>query len=208
MPSFRHRPNSAGFSYGDEMVGIVFGVGFNDVSPISNGGSHIESYATWKNMLKRCYDIEWQAVNKTYAGCHVSKEWLTFSNFKMWFDERCIAGWQIDKDMLFPGNKVYSKDKCLFVPKSLNSFLTAHDSDRGDYPIGVHYHKRKGKFIAQISVNGVREQIGAYDSPRDAHEAWFNRKIELAYEHKILCDSIDARLFDGVLLKIKSMREE
>lgn len=189
------------------MVGIVFGVGLNDVSPISYGGVHIESYAAWKNMLKRCYDLKWQGRNKTYEGCIVSSEWLTFSNFKRWFDSRYLSGWQIDKDLLDPGNKLYSSETCLFVPKSLNSFLTAHDSARGPYPLGVHYHKKKRKFISQISVNGSREQIGAYNSPAEAHEAWFNRKMELAYEYKYLCDSIDERLFEGVLRKIKSMKE-
>lgn len=208
MPSFRHRPNSAGFSYGEIMTGIVFGIGFNDVSPISYGGIHIDSYAAWKNMLKRCYDLKWQSNNKTYVGCSVSSDWLTFSNFKQWFDSRHLAGWQIDKDLLLPGNKIYSSETCLFVPKSLNSFLTAHDSYRGQYPLGVHYHKHKGKFVSQISANGSREQIGVYDSPKEAHEAWFKRKIELACEYKYLCDSIDQRLFEGVLRKIYSMKED
>lgn len=189
------------------MVGIVFGVGFNDISPISFGGVHIDSYATWKNMLKRCYDHRWQDKNKTYIGCLVCEDWLTFSAFKRWFDLNCVPEWQIDKDLLVSGNKMYSADRCVFVPKSLNSFLTAHDADRGPYSIGVTYHKQKKRFVSQISVNGVREHIGHYDSAKEAHLAWFNRKIELAYEYRELCDSIDPRLFEGFLRKINSMKE-
>ncbi|EJB2979379.1 hypothetical protein ABXH80_004104 [Salmonella enterica] len=189
------------------MVGKVFGVGLNDVAPISENGRHFESYTAWKNMLKRCYDLRWQEKNPTYKGCSVCDAWLVFSSFKKWFDINGVTGWQIDKDLLTTGNKIYSPDRCVFVPKSLNTFLTAHGAHRGAYPIGAHYHKDKRKFMAQISVDGVREQIGAYDSPREAHLAWFNRKIELAYEYKELCDSIDPRLFEGVLRKIQSMKE-
>lgn len=188
-------------------MGLVFGVGINDVSPISIGGVHIASYAAWKNMLKRCYDKNWQQRNKTYIGCRVSDSWLTFSSFKCWFDTYSVPGWQIDKDLIKPGNKTYDEFNCVFVPKSLNTFLTAHDAFRGEHPLGVHFHKQKQRFIAQISVEGVREQIGHYATPEAAHIAWFNRKIELAYQYKELCDSIDPRLFEGVLRKIHSMKE-
>lgn len=73
-------------------MGIVFGVGINDVSPISCGGVHIASYAVWKNMLKRCYDKKWQQRNRTYIGCRVSDDWLVFSNFKVWFDDFMYLG--------------------------------------------------------------------------------------------------------------------
>lgn len=206
MPISGIDQSSWGFLIGFNM-GIVFWVGINDVSPISCGGVHIASYAGWKNMLKRCYDKKWQQRNRTYIGCRVSDDWLVFSNFKAWFDNFYVPGWQIDKDLLNPGNKVYDASNCVFIPKSLNTFLTAHDALRGKHPLGVHFHKQKKRFIAQISVGGVSEQIGAYETAQEAHVAWFHRKIELAYEYKGLCDSIDPRLFEGVLRKINSMKE-
>lgn len=33
-------------------------------------------------------------------------------------------GWQLDKDLLCPGNKVYGPDTCLWLPRSLNSALS------------------------------------------------------------------------------------
>lgn len=187
---------------------MVFGVGLNDVSPISYGGVHIDSYAAWKNMLKRCYDLKWQSKNKTYIGCLVCNEWLLFSNFKEWHDANHVDGWQIDKDLLLPNNNVYSKETCVFIPKDLNTFTTAHQSARGEWPLGVHYHKQKKKFIASISEMSTKTEVGAFDDPISAHLAWHSRKIELAYGYKDLCDSIHPKLFDGLLLKVESMKHQ
>lgn len=56
----------------------------------------------------------------TYEGCTVCDEWLYFSNFKKWFDENYIEGFQLDKDIIIRGNKVYSPQTCCFVPKEIN----------------------------------------------------------------------------------------
>jgi hypothetical protein len=189
------------------MAGLVFGVGVNDVSPISDGGVHIPAYAAWKNMLKRCYDFNWQEANKTYKGCTVCREWMTFSAFKLWFDKNYIDGWQIDKDLLVTENKIYSPYTCVFVPKWLNTFTTAHTSARGDFPIGVFYHKKKMRYIAQISDGSVRVHLGGFSTPAAAHLAWHNAKLDIAHRYKEMCDMIDPRLFEGVIRKINSMRE-
>lgn len=187
------------------MTGIVFSVGVNDVSPVSLDGVHIESYAAWKNMLKRCYDRDWQEKNKTYIGCRVCDEWLTFSVFKCWFDKHYVNNWQVDKDLLHPGNMTYSPHNCIFIPKWLNTFTTAHQSARGRYPIGVSYHKKKGKYIASISIDGRRVHVGAFDDPKSAHAAWSKKKREIAFGFKEFCDEVDPRLFAGVLRKIEMM---
>ena len=49
--------------------------------------------------------------------CSVCEEWKHFSNFKKWFDENYIEGFDIDKDILIKGNKVYSPEACSFVPR-------------------------------------------------------------------------------------------
>ena len=71
-------------------------------------------YQTWIDMLKRCYSDKLQERQPTYKGCSVSEEWLTFSAFKVWMEKQDFERKQLDKDLLFEGNKVYSAETCVF----------------------------------------------------------------------------------------------
>jgi len=75
------------------------------------------AYVAWRNMLGRCYDVGWVGV---YKGCSVHKEWLNFQTFAMWFYQNWVHGYHLDKDIKVLGNKVYSKDTCLFVSEKDN----------------------------------------------------------------------------------------
>lgn len=141
-------------------------------------------YQTWVDMIKRCYSAKFQESNKTYIGCTVSEDWLTFSNFKAWMEKQDFEGKQLDKDLLFEGNKVYSADTCVFVSQTVNLFTNDHGAKRGEWMIGVTWSKGKGKFQAQCSdpFTKKRGHLGYFDSEQEAHEAWARRKLELAYE--------------------------
>ena len=91
-------------------------------------------------------------------------------------------GKSMDKDIIFPGNRLYSPETCAFVLKATNSFVTANDASRGDYPVGVSLYKPTGKYHALCNnpFTGKREHLGYYSTPEDAHEAWRKRKHELA----------------------------
>lgn len=45
--------------------------------------------------------------------------------------------------------------------------------------IGSCFHKKSGKFIAQIQNNGKYEYIGLFETAEDAHNAYINRKREI-----------------------------
>ena len=80
-------------------------------------------------MISRCYDITDQDY-KNYGekGVTVCKEWHTFSNYvkdieaKENYDKllKDKKNWEIDKDILIPGNKLYSNETTLIVPKCQN----------------------------------------------------------------------------------------
>ena len=88
----------------------------------------------------------------------------------------------LDKDIIAPGSKLYSPETCAFVLKATNSFVIASDAIRGEYPIGVDLHKPTGKYRAQCNnpFTGEREHLGLFSTPKEAHEAWRERKHELA----------------------------
>lgn len=117
---------------------LICGVGVNDSEVyVRQDGVLIKSYTTWTAMLNRCYSIKHQTRYPTYVGCTVCTEWLTFSNFKKWYDANYREGLELDKDILVEGNKIYSPETCRFVPKSINYLLLDHRNARGDLPIGV-----------------------------------------------------------------------
>ena len=88
----------------------------------------------------------------------------------------------LDKDIIAPGNKLYSPDTCTFVLPATNLFVIARDASRGDYPIGVSLYKPTGKYQArcQNPFTGKQEHLGLFSTPEEAHEAWRKHKHELA----------------------------
>lgn len=143
---------------------LVCGVGNNDVRCISKTNKKL--YDNWVDMLKRCYlETRWPS----YRGCSVATEWHTLSNFKKWYEENYVDGWQLDKDLLYPRNKIYSKETCLFIPHKINSLLTFTNKNRGEHPLGVSFN---GKYVSVCSTgkgnNGVRVKK-IFEDSMDAH---------------------------------------
>ena len=176
---------------------LVFGVGVNDLGyrtqvweeVTKNGGKRIRKlvfkcpyYAAWKDMLKRCYSKKHLEIHPTYIGTSVCGEWLYASEFKKWMEQQDWSGKCLDKDIIVPGNKLYSPDTCAFVLQATNKFVIASDASRGAYPIGVDLFKNTGKYRAQCQnpFIGRQESLGLFSTPEEAHEAWRKRKHELA----------------------------
>ena len=90
----------------------------------------------WRNMMKRCYS---EVDKKGYYGKGVSVDsrWLCFANFledlpklenfELWLNGQHTNAdkYNLDKDFLCPGNKIYSREVCMFLPDSLNKGLTS-----------------------------------------------------------------------------------
>jgi len=175
---------------------LVYGVGINDADYAVTEWETIEVngkqkrrlvwvcpyYRAWSNMLQRCYSAKFQERWPTYKGCSVSEEWLRFSNFRTWMERQDFEGMQLDKDLLFEGNKVYSAETCVFVTKAVNMFTTDRGNDRGEWLIGVNWHKGAGKFVSQCHnpLTKKREHLGYFTCEEEAHQAWLKRKLELA----------------------------
>ena len=178
---------------------LVFGAGVNDadyVTQMFEAIGHVSGeqkqklvwkcpyYSRWVTMLKRCYSDKYQERKPTYIGCTVSDEWLAFSSFKSWMEQQDWKGNQLDKDILFEGNKVYSADTCVFVTRAVNNFVNDQKAARGEWLIGVCWHKPAEKFQAMCRnpLTKKQENLGYFDCEQEAHQAWLNRKLELAHE--------------------------
>lgn len=176
---------------------LVYGVGLNDADYVVqefetigyvNGKQKRKRvwecpyYRVWRHMLMRCYSAKYQDKRPTYKGCSVSEEWLTFSVFKGWMGQQDWEGKQLDKDLLFEGNKVYSPESCVFVTSVVNSFMTECGASRGEWPIGVYWNKNEEKFVSRCRNPFTKklEYLGCFVCHNEAHKAWLKRKLELA----------------------------
>lgn len=192
---------------------LVYGVGINDADyevTANIDGKQIgicPFYQRWKNMLMRCYCVSYRNKYPSYQGCSVSKEWKYFSKFKCWMETHDWEGKELDKDILFPGNKVYSPTTCVFVSKEVNYFITESTSNRGSLPIGVFYRKETGKYRARIGCGykGGRINLGNFDTPEKAHQAWLTAKLEQA--KMIASEQSDPRIAEALVKRYENYKE-
>lgn len=172
---------------------IIFGKGYNDLLE----ESHTQAYKIWKHMLNRCYNETFKFKYHTYKDCTSCNEWLLFSNFKKWFDEHYVDGWQLDKDILCKGNKIYSPNTCCFVPQKINGMLAKSDKRRGKYCIGVTRHG--SGYRAMIRINNIHHNLGTFRTEQDAFYAYKQKKEEaiqeLANEYK---EMLNPRVYEAL----------
>lgn len=91
----------------------------------------LKAHSIWNGMRERCRS----------GKATIDTEWENFENFYRFFKENYVEGWHLDKDLLSnKNNKIYSENTCVFIPQSLNSWITCFT--RIKHPI----FKRCGKF--------------------------------------------------------------
>ena len=150
-------------------------------------------------MLKRCYSEVSFKKSPSYEQCLTSETFNHYQQFKTWCNQQLgfgNTGWELDKDILVKGNKVYSEDTCCFVPKEINLLLVKHDKGRGDYLLGVDYHKNRKQFRARCSdkhLGWFNTELEAFRAYKQAKEAYIK---EVANKWK---DKIDPKVYDALI---------
>jgi hypothetical protein len=133
----------------------------------------------WGNVTSRCKQPYWEEY-PTYIG--TNNEFDSYQDFAEWCQsqigymnkDKSDRYWALDKDLINPSSKSYSKENCMFVPNWINTILISCNSVRGEYPIGVHLHRKTGKFIGKCE-----QYLGLFDTPMEAHKAWQERKLDI-----------------------------
>ena len=141
----------------DRYLPSVYGVGVLGTKyPSKVNGRVTKEYDLWQSMLERCYSTTLKKKRPTYEGCECSDNFKSYEYFYEWCNRQIgfgVEGFELDKDLLIKGNKVYSEDSCIFIPHEINSVLTKSTASRGKYPIGVHWSKRDKAFVAMVRKN-------------------------------------------------------
>ena len=141
-----------------------------------------KAYKKWNEMHCRARRTE-----GAYAQVTVCDEWYTYSKFKEWITSQ--PGWEdmsLDKDLLVPGNTVYSPTTCCLIPVWLNTFLV--DGQRKHLP-GATRRSRGAPNLPWHSIGWVKvdgkwtsKYVGIFATEQEAHEAWKKSK------HTRACD--------------------
>ncbi|USL89342.1 HNH homing endonuclease 2 [Bacillus phage vB_BceH_LY2] len=161
-------------------------------------------YASWKNMLGRCYNKNSKENKATYKDCLVCPEWHNYQNFARWYEENQYdiieGGLEVDKDILIKGNKEYSPKTCLLVPRPINVCILSNGKSRGGLPLGVHKNKRGGRYVAQTTIRGKKTYLGTFDTTEEAFQVYKQAKEkyirEIAEEYK---NKIPDKLYQALL---------
>lgn len=170
---------------------------------VDSNGKVKKSYNTWKGMIYRCYDQRDMNKYTTYRDCTVCDEWLCYANFERWWNDNYYEisnqEMNLDKDILFKGNKVYSPQTCVIVPQNINLLFINRKTKRGNLPVGVSYYKRDKKYIATLGELGEAHYLGLYDTPIEAFGVYKQAKEKyikaVADEYK---DKIPQKLYDAM----------
>ena len=182
---------------------LIFGVGINDADYFTqtklNGKTVVcPFYMRWKSMITRCYSPNYHKQFPTYVGCEVCSEWLTFSVFKSWMQDQEWEGNQLDKDLIIPGNKIYSPEACVFISAKLNYLFLDCGSARGKYKQGVYFNKTRKMYVALCCVDGKQLTVGSFESEKDAGKAY--NKFKKKHVENIALSQNNAKLRRALLL--------
>ena len=193
----------------DRSVPSVIGVGIVGDEVTKVNGNFLKEYNLWQALLRRCYCDKFHVKCPTYKDCSVSDNFKYYPYFKEWCNNQIGFNvlddkgnhFELDKDLLIKGNKVYSEDTCCFIPREINVALIYNQTKKGNHPIGVSYSKVNNKFVVYVKKGeGSREYLGYFEDASVAFLAYKASKEaylkELANKWK---DKIDPRVYEALI---------
>lgn len=200
------------------MTKLVRGIGINDL-PVKDSSVYSEDgtrkaaifYQRWNAMLSRAYSTKESSRNSTYVDVEVCEEWRVLSVFKEWFDKNYIEGYSLDKDLLVPGNRIYSPETCVFLPNDINQAISNKKKKKSDYPIGVYFQKKKNTYYTSVNKKNGRFVSKTFKTPEEAHYVYAVEKqkwiAELLEEYRSgLCERSIQKLEEIVNLDVDTFK--
>jgi len=116
-------------------------------------GNTERSRNIWDGIQRRCNPDNWNGSLLNYKGCWCCDEWLSYKNFKIWYEENTYnidgENLDIDKDIIVRGNKLYSPDTCVLVPHGINCIFRKRTHPKFNHPVGVVIDRKTGKYRAR-----------------------------------------------------------
>lgn len=183
----------------------TFGVGFHGI------GSHIQhknkAHDYWSKMMQRAYCPEYKKLHPSYEDVEVCEEWHNYQNFAEWITKQVgfgSLGYNLDKDRLVKGNKIYGPQFCLLIPQELNKLVAPPSVRRGDSPVGTSTRDDlNGRYMARVGRSGSGEgeiYLGLFPTKEAAFAAYKKEKEKYIKERtEFWKDYIDPRAYEALM---------
>lgn len=180
-------------------------IGYNSKGLYKTGekGKAFAVYSCWKDMLDRCYvktTARWKSHGK--RGVKVCDEWLDFQVFAEWYYLNYKNGYHLDKDIVNPFAKLYSPETCKFVPAYINCLILNKSKNYNGLPRGVIYRKNRGKYVAQLFIDGKCKRVGSFltiDEAFDCYKYHKEQYIKIVAEKAFECGDIDLETYKALV---------
>ncbi len=173
----------------DYLKPTVYSIGFMGNGKYSNK-THPKFYKIWHKMFERSYDPKRHERQPAYIGTSVYIKWHNFQVFAQWCEDNYIEGYELDKDLLQEGieNKIYSPQNCVFLPKSINSFMTNKSSNNTTGFTGVWFNKQKRRYATQTYCFITKKHLflGCFIDKEEASRVYIKarkKQCELAKQY-------------------------
>lgn len=163
----------------------LYGFGINDAdypikSRVDGKCVIVPEYSRWISVVQRSNDPKEKARKQSYEDVYCSEKWKYFTDFSDWLHTQPY--WQelfLDKDILFPGNKEYGPDTCVFVPGYINMITIISNNQKTVNPLPVGVSKtRSGTYQARYGS----KCLGNSKTPEESHKRWQLAKADAIYE--------------------------
>lgn len=188
------------------LVPTFYGRGFMGIGKY--GKSDSRAFSLWRSMLERTCCLPFQQRRPTYKNTSVCEDWLDFQIFAKWcYGQKLLNAkddkgnyYQLDKDLILKGNKIYSPETCCFVPPVLNSLIRSKPISTSDYPIGVRPHRKTGRFVAKVVLFDKNKHLGLFDTAEDAFQVYKKAKeVHIKEIAELWKDRIDSKVYQALL---------
>ncbi|MGL5689410.1 MAG: hypothetical protein ACRDD8_01210 [Bacteroidales bacterium] len=186
---------------------VIYGFGFigEGMYKPTFGGTTTKEYRAWSGMIRRCFDYEnMNKRNMVYEDCSICEEWRNFQVFAKWYNENIWCGekLQVDKDILFKHNKLYSPETCVLTTSKINKLFVKCDKSRGKYPIGMSKKNNKLQVACQLGKES-KTYLGVYSTIEEAFGVYKQAKEtyikQMANEYKLTHLNFPQNLYEAMM---------
>lgn len=188
----------------------IYGVGFLGEGKYK---SYSKEYSVWYSMFCRVYDSTYQKKFPTYKNISICNEWHNFQNFAKWCEDNYPYNiknirFELDKDWLQQNieDKIYSPTTCVFLPQSVNSFLTNIKASNSSNYTGVTWMSKINKWQVTCSIfmESKSKYLGVYSDKYEAYKVYMdfrNKNLETIKQYLKDLNYLDCSFIDSLKLK-------